>query len=175
MGNRNGTARRAALVGVMTALSLILLWLSAILPTGRWGLIAAAGLLPAAVIISSGLSGGFFCWLATGLLAFVLLPDKMNMLLYLLFFGVYPMIKFLLERMRKLPLELLCKLIFFNLVLTLFWFVFRELFLPALPQMLQLAWAAYVAGNAAFLVYDYGFTKLIGFYMARFAPHLRKR
>jgi hypothetical protein len=105
MANRTDQTRRIAISGILAAFSLVLLWLSSVMPTGRWGLIAAAGLLPAAAIISTGLPGGIFCWLTTGILAMILLPDKMNALLYLFLFGLYPIVKYLVERMRKLPIE----------------------------------------------------------------------
>jgi hypothetical protein len=175
MANRTDQTRRIAISGILAAFSLVLLWLSSVMPTGRWGLIAAAGLLPAAAIISTGLPGGIFCWLTTGILAMILLPDKMNALLYLFLFGLYPIVKYLVERMRKLPIEIICKLLFFNCILSLFWFVWNNLFLPALPQRLQAVWAVFLVGNITFLVYDYGVTKLIGFYLARIAPNLKKR
>lgn len=50
------------------------------------------------------------------------MPDKANALLYLLFFGLWPMLKSLLERIPAGLLEWLCKLAVFNAVLSLFWF-----------------------------------------------------
>ena len=56
--------------------------------------------------MSAGLKAGFFCYGATGLLGLLLVPDKANALLYLLFFGLWPMLKSLLERIAQpRPLE----------------------------------------------------------------------
>ena len=115
-------AGRVALVGVLAALSLIALYLSAVSPTARMGIVAIAGLFPAGAVVSAGLKAGFFCYGAAGLLGLLLVPDKANALLYLLFFGLWPMLKSLLERIPVRPLEWLCKLAVFNAVLTLFWF-----------------------------------------------------
>ena len=100
--------------------------------------------------------------------------DKANALLYLLFFGLWPMLKSLLERIPARPLEWLCKLAVFNAVLSLFWFGLHSLFLPFLPETLQAPWMVYAAGNAAFVIYDVGFSKLISFYVARVDRVLRK-
>ena len=172
---RSGSAYRAAVTGVLAALSLVFLYLSALTPPGRLGLVAVAGLIPAAAVVSAGLAAGFLCYSAAGLLGLILLPVKSNALLYLLFFGLYPMIKSLIERLRQLPLELLLKLAFFNLVLTLFWFGLSGVLLPFLPSALNQTWLVYAAGNVVFLVYDFGFSKLIAFYCQRIDKALRRR
>ena len=167
-------ASRVALVGVLAALSLIALYLSAVSPTARMGIVAIAGLFPAGAVVSAGLKAGFFCYGAAGLLGLLLVPDKANALLYLLFFGLWPMVKSLLQRLPARPLEWLCKLAVFNAVLSLFWFGLHSLFLPFLPETLQAPWMVYAAGNAAFVIYDVGFSKLISFYVARVDRVLRK-
>ena len=60
---------RVALTAVLAAVSLILLYLSALLPTGRMGIVALAGLTPAAAVVSSGVGAGVLCYAGTGLLA----------------------------------------------------------------------------------------------------------
>lgn len=167
-------AGRAARSGILSALSLALLALASVAPTGRLGLVAAAGLMPAAAVVSGGLPLGFLCWAASGLLGLILLPDKGNALLYLAFFGIYPMVKSAVERLRKLPLEWLCKLAFFNGVLTVFWLVLRSVLLAALPSQLRQPWLAYLAGNIVFILYDYGFSKLMMFYAARIDRIIRR-
>ena len=101
-------AGRAALVGVLSALSLVFLYASALVPTGQMGVVAVAGLMVAAAVVSGGLSAGFLCYGATGLLGLLLLPDKANALLYLLFFGLWPILKSLIERLRRIILEWVC-------------------------------------------------------------------
>ena len=95
-------------------------------------------------------------------------------LLYLLFFGLYPLVKYAAEATRRRPLELAVKLAFFNVVLTIFWFGLRAVFLWGLPQAEELGRLLYPAGNVVFLAYDYGFSKLIAFYVARVDRPLRR-
>lgn len=172
-GKRSG-ARHTALTGVLSALSLVFLFLSAAVPSGRLGLIAVAGIVPAGAVISAGLAAGFCCYGIAGALGLLLLPLKSNAVLYLIFFGLYPMLKSLIERLRRLPLELVLKLLFFNGVLSVLWFGFSGLLLPFLPAVLARTWLLYAAGNVVFLIYDFGFTKLIGFYCQRIGRILRK-
>lgn len=160
-------ARRTALGGVLAALSLLLLYLATLLPTGRIGMVAVAGLVPAAGVVSGGLAVGFFCYGAAGLLGLLLLPDKGCALLYLVMFGLYPMVKSAVERLHRLPLELLLKLVFFNGVLVVLLFGFSSLLFPFLPAVLQDPLPLFLVGNVVFLLYDYGFSKLITYYAAR--------
>ena len=161
------SAPRVALGGVLAALSLLLLYLAVLMPSGRIGMIAVAGLVPAAAVVSGGLPTGFLCYGAAGLLGLLLLPDKACGVLYLVFFGLYPMIKSLAERLRKRPFELLLKLLFFNAVLAVLLFVFSALFVPMLPGFLQRALPVFLVGNIVFLIYDYGLSKLITYYASR--------
>ena len=162
-----------ALTGVLTALSLVFLWISAISPAGRLGIVAIAGVFPAGAVVSAGLGAGFFCYGATGLLGLILLPAKGSAALYLLFFGLWPMVKSLLERLNSRVLEWAGKFLVFDLILSLCWFGLRSLFLPFLPPALEAGWMVYAVGNVAFLIYDLGFSKLIAFYQARIDRALR--
>lgn len=175
MGARTKGAGRVALVGLLTALSLVFLYLSNLAPTGRIGIVAVAGLVPAAAVISGGLSSGFLCYAATGILGLLIAPDKGTVVLYLLFFGCYPMIKSLIERPCK-PLHAWpLKLLFFNLILSVFWFGLRSLFLPFLPAVLNSLWLVYLASNFVFILYDLGFSGLAGFYAVRIDKIIRFR
>ena len=102
------------------------------------------------------------------LLGLFLLPDKGVALLYLIFLGLYPVVKNNIEGLRRLPLEWLCKLACFNAALSLFWFALRALFLPDPPVWLgERTWLLYLAGNLIFVLYDVGLSRLIALVMAR--------
>lgn len=173
MRRQRQAAFSVAYTALLAALSLVILYGSCLAPTGRAGVVGLAGLLPAAAVISGGPSSGVLCYAGTGILAFLLLPDKGNALLYLLFFGLYPLVKYSIERIRRLPLELVLKLAFFNGMLSVFWFVLRTIFLSAIPLSTQSLPLLYLGGSAVFLMYDFGFSKLISFYIARVDKPLR--
>ena len=163
-----------AFSAMLTALSLALLTVATLAPSGRVGLTAAAGLFPAAAVVSYGLPAGVLCYGGTAILALLLLTDKGLAVLYLLFFGLYPLVKGGVERMRRLPLELLFKLLFFNGVFSLFLFGFSALLLSLMPWEGLPVGGLYLAGNVVFLIYDFGFSKLICFYRERVDRVLRK-
>ena len=158
---------------LLSALSLALLSLSALVPGGRLGMVALSGLVPAAAVISGGIRGGLMCYAAAGILGLLVVPDKGCALLYLLFFGLYPAIKSLCERLPR-PAELIAKLAFFNAILTVLYVFLSEFFLPFLPEPLLGTGVLYAVGNVVFLAYDFGFSKLIALYLRRVGPVLRK-
>ena len=167
MGGRfSSKGGQIALGGVLAAGALVMLWLAGVAPSGQLGLTAVGGLFPTVATLTAGR--------AAGLLGLILLPDKGTALLFLVFLGVYPVAKGGIESLRRLPLEWALKLIFFNLALTLCWFLFRELLWPEPP-----AWVAgglpvvYGAGNLVFIIYDIGLSRLVGMLRARLGARRR--
>ena len=168
--------RRAALSAMLGALSLVILYLASLSLSGRLGIVALAGLVPGAAVVSGGLGAGLLCYGVAGVLGLLLLPDKGLALLYLIFFGLYPVVKSLAEGLRHRVLEWATKLAFFNLALCLFWFVLGAIFVPLLPAAItQAVWIVFLVGNGVFVAYDYGFSRLISFYMARIDRAIRGR
>ena len=164
---KRAQSKAVVYAAILGALALVFLYLGNMVPTGRWGIAAVAGLMPAGAIISGGMLSGVLCWLGTTVLALLLIPDKLLVFLFGVLFGLYPIVKNLIERLRKLPLEYILKLVFFNLAFTAVYFTMKAAVLESLPTALGIVWVLYLAGNAVFLVYDYGFTKLISLYLAR--------
>ena len=169
-----GQAKKVTLAAVLAALSLIFLYAASFAPTGKMGLVALAGLFPAAAVVSFGFSAGFLCYIGTGLLGLILIVDKGMVLLYLLFFGLYPMIKGRIEQIRRLPEELFAKLMFFNVILTVFLTALGEVFFVVVPLKSKPELVVYLICNVIFFAYDYGFSKVIGFYRHRVDRVLRK-
>ncbi len=162
---------QVALGGVLTAGSLAVLWLACVVPSGQLGVTAAAGLFPVGAVLSAGRGAGLLCWGAASVLGLLLLPDKGVALMYLCFLGLYPVVKSRLEQLKSRAAEWAGKLACFNAALSILWFGFQALFLPALPEwMTQRLWVLYAAGNVVFILYDVALSRLIGGLTARLRP-----
>ncbi len=164
--------RKLTFCAILSALSVVLLYLGSILPTGRLALVAVAALLPAAAVVQCGLVWGAAVYAVSAALSLLLLPAKGCAVLYALVLGHYGVLKSLIERIGKLPLEWICKVALFAALLSALFFAFRwALVLPerfaalALPVLL-------VGGVAVYVVYDLLFTRLIGLYLTRVQPKL---
>ena len=171
---RKNTAAKVAYPAILGALAVILVYLASIAPTGRWGVVALAGLLPAAAVISVGLKAGFLCWAGASFLALLLAPDKFCAALFAALFGLYPMVKSMAERPRKRLLEYAVKLGFFNAVFTVLYLTMMGSLLASLPPALGGSlWALYPAANIVFVLYDYGSSQLISLYIRRVGRAVR--
>ena len=165
---RKNAAVTVAYPAILGALSLLLVYIGSIAPTGNWGIVAAAGLLPAAAVISVGIKAGLLCWAGVSILAFLLVPDKFCVLLFGALFGLYPMVKSAAEKPRKRVLEYAVKLVFFNAVFTVLYLAMMGAMMASLPPVLGSSpWVLYLAANIVFVAYDYGFSRLIAVYIAR--------
>lgn len=164
-----------ALGGILAAGALAMLYLACVFPTGSLGLTAAAGLFPVVAVLFAGRGTGYLCWAASGVLGLLLVPDKGVALMYLVFLGLYPVVKSRIEMLKLQVIQWVCKLAFFNAALALFWIVLRELFLPALPLWLaDQVWLVVALGNVVFVIYDIGLSRLIAAFMVRIRPGRRR-
>lgn len=173
MGGRHGA--RAAFPALLGALSLAVLYGAALVPSGKAGLAAVAGLGPCAATASIGMAAGFLCWGGVSLLALLLLPDKLCALLFAAFFGLYPMVKALAERLKKVG-EWLVKLAFFDAVF-LSLALFTDLLAAESGQPMPVSWvlaAICAAASGIFWIYDVGLTRLICLYLARVDKAVRR-
>ena len=104
-------ARNIALGGVLVALTTIVLYLAAFLPISTLAILTIASSIIPICIIRSDVQTAIFVYIASSLIAFFLVPINIS-LLYFIFFGVFGIIKFFIERLRKEKLEILFKLLF---------------------------------------------------------------
>ncbi len=165
---------RVALGALMTALTLVFMYISNLIPTARVAFVAAASLFVTAAVIEGGLSTGIFVAVGGGALAALFLPDKTAALLFALFFGYYPVLKSIAERATSRVLQWAVKIAVFNLAFCAVWFLFGALVFDqaVLDAPLIGIWALL---NGVFVLYDIGYTKLISFYIERISKHLKKR
>ncbi|MCD8211449.1 MAG: hypothetical protein LUC17_00265 [Oscillospiraceae bacterium] len=171
---RTKTSSQVALGGVMAALALVLIYLASVIPTAQIGVAAVAGLCPLVVVVGASFPAGFLSYAASGILALLLVPSKSCAVMYAILLGLYPVLKGLIERLHNIVLELLIKLVYFNIVMTLMWFVFGAMVLPMLPELLNVAVWFYIVGNIVFLIYDYGVSKLITAFGPRIVKMIRR-
>lgn len=171
--NQKTAVRVLTLGAMMTALGVVCLYLSSMLPTMRLSLVALAGLLPCVMVMTGGIGSGFAAYGATAVLAFLIVPNKSAALLYLVMFGHYPMVKSLAERVGNRVIEWVIKLGTFNAALTIIVLFARTLF----SEMFGAEWATwliYLGGNGIFLLYDFAFSGLILVFNSKFGKLLRK-
>ncbi len=162
------SAKRAARLAVLSALGVVFLFLGSVIPAGRIALavIASFGVCGALMMYGFGWAFGVFC--LTALLGWLVFPGT-GVVLYTAFFGYYPIVKSLFERIHSRVLEWVCKYALYTAVFALYCFVAQSLL--AFDGK-ALAWyVLYPLGAAVFFLYDRCFTLLIGYYIDKIARY----
>lgn len=168
------SVKKLTLSAMFTAVGAALIFVSALLPTGRIAIVAVAGILTAAAVIHCGILQGIEVYVATAILALLIVSEKSSALLYIVFLGYYPVTKSLIE--KKITNKWLCflsKLLLINVVLTLLGFFAQWILLNSLGFD-SLAWGfIQVALNVVFIIYDLALTKLITMYIYRISKRVK--
>ena len=169
---------KTALGGIISALSVMLMLLTAVLPFMTYALPLLAGTLLIVMVIEIGKGWAAAVYAAVSLLAIFVVPDKEAAVFYIAFFGYYPIIKSTLEKRLPRVVEWVVKLLIFNAACVVGWlltvYVFRIPFdeLPGLGR-----WSLVVLlgmGNVVFFVYDVMLTKVVTLYLYRLRKQFRR-
>ncbi|HOQ06244.1 MAG TPA: hypothetical protein PK127_00515 [Clostridiales bacterium] len=163
-----------ALNGVLGALAVICLLLADVLPTSKISLYALSSFFVSIAIIEGGIRAGWIFYAATAILGSIIVPDKISIVPYALFFGVYGIIKFYIEKLNRIVIEYVLKVVFFNACAAIIILAAKSLFEAGLTS--RFPWVALViAGEIIFLVYDFVYTLFINYYRDRLRAKILKR
>ncbi len=180
MPGRHGESRRIALAGVFGALSLALMLAGGVLPLATFAAPAIAGILIMPVAIEYGRKTGFLLYAAIGMLSLLLVADREMSLIFIFFFGFYPLLKTNLERLRTRAARRAAKFAVFNVcVVGMYALILLVFPIPALSAEFEEMglWAAgalLVLGNVTFYIYDIAVGRIVSLYCARLRPRLMK-
>lgn len=163
---------KIALNGILGALTAISLFLASVLPTNRLSFYALSSFFIAIVIIENGIKAGWLFYISTVLLAAILVPDKLEIIPYAVFFGIYGIIKYHIEKINKLLLEYILKYVYFNICLALAVLFIKQVFAGSIKAELPW-WLLIAASEVVFLVYDVVYTMFIAYYKDKIRKKIR--
>lgn len=163
-------SRNIALGGVLGALCIAFLYLASYLPTSRLFLYGVSSVFSSVILIEAGHRWAWTFYGATSILGFFLIPDKMDIIPYAIFFGFYGIIKYYIEGIRLRAAQYIAKGAVFAAALVFSYILVRELFSPEFYSVLPL-WALGIAAIAVLYLYDYIYTLFVIYYEKK----LRKR
>ena len=146
----------SALVTVVMAASLI--------PNITLAAAAVAGLLIIPVFAQCGALYAFFAFLVSGFTSFFI-SDKTSWLLFICFFGFYPILKPIIEKIKKPVFEWALKLAVFNLSALVCYF--SEVIIINLKLTPLLLAGVWILGNVVFVLYDIAVSRVAAFYYLR--------
>ena len=161
-------AKRVARLGLLTALSVVLVLLTELVPAGRLGLLTAASFPVCMALMMYGPGWAAAVFAAAAVLGFALFPGA-AVRGFALFFGYWPIAKSVIERVpgRWQPWAL--KVLLYTAVFTAAWFLIRT---ALSGPSVELPWfALYLPGAAAFFVGDWCYSLVIRFYLDKIARY----
>lgn len=169
---------KTALGGIVSALSVVLMLMTAVIPFMSYALPLIAGALLILMVIEINKSWAFIVYAAVSLLAVFVVPDKEAAVFYVAFFGYYPIIKSTLEKHLPRVVEWIVKFAIFNFaVIAAYLFTVKVLGIP-FDDIGE--WGRYgmlvllAVANVTFLVYDIMLTKLVTLYLYKFRKSFKK-
>lgn len=172
------TSLKVSLGGIVAALSIVLMLLTSIVPFGTYAFPTISGILLCVIVIEIGYPWAFATWFSVSALSLLLLTDKEAALYYTVFFGVYPIIKSFIERLRSKPVQYLLKFVLFNISMVIAFYI--GVFLLSVPKEsftlfgVYLPWVFLIAGNLFFILYDICVTRLVTIYLIKWHKKIRK-
>ena len=163
-------AKNITLGGILIALGVVILYLTTIIPINTLALLTLSSCLIPIAIIRGNLKTAFFVYIGTSSLSFFLLPINYA-LMYIFLFGIYGIVKFFIEKLNKLPLEILLKLIYFNILLILGLFFINN-FLSYFNINMSI-YLFMICANVVFLIYDYALTVFLTYFFEKINKRLK--
>jgi hypothetical protein len=170
-----------AVGGVFSALSLVLMFLTGLVPFATYALPMLAGAMLVAVVIENGRRTALTVYVSVSLLAFFIVPDREAALMFVGFFGYYPIVKAMLERLKTRILEAAVKQLLFNAAVVGSYLA--AAYLLGMTELLEgmgdfgkySLLILLAAGNVLFLIYDFALTKYITVYYSWFRPKFLRK
>lgn len=162
-------SKKLAFSAVLASLGVVVILLGTYLQVLDMTAVAVSSLIIMMAVIELGGIYPWLIWLVTGVLAFLLVPDKLGAVLYIAFGGVYPIFKSMFERLHYVVSWVL-KLSFFNTSLTVCILLTR--YVLSLPDAAGFDAVLYIIGNIVFVIYDFAASGLITFYLVKLRQRL---
>lgn len=161
---------RVALGGIVAALCIVIMFTSGVIPALYIAAPMAAGLLMVILVEEVSVGWAWLTYLAVSLLALIVTFDKEAALMFILFFGYYPILRLYLDKIKGKLLKTVCKFAVFNLFLVLDYLAtVYVLGLPTFEDTGPVMFVVlFVAFNLVFFFYDRVLSRMSWFYQQFF-------
>lgn len=151
------TTSKTALSGMAVALGTVVMLLASAIPTLEYAIPAFAGFMVLFILVELDVGWAAGVYTATSLLGIFLVPNKEAVGMYVALFGVYPIVKFYVDRLPKAVAYIIKSVFFVVMAVSVYYLMIKVFGIAAelledmnkitLPLLL-------IFGLVAFLVYD---------------------
>jgi hypothetical protein len=160
-------ANIVALGGMISALSLLVMLLTRIIPFTEQAMPAIAGVLLLAAVMELGPGWSFVVYIAVSLLSMLFAAQNGAAFYYLLFFGHYTILKNYIEHIHNRIFQWVVKLALFNFCAVIVYFV--TMWVSGVPESITKYGLPITMAliNVVFILYDIALSRLVVTYAAR--------
>lgn len=175
---RNSTFK-VALCSIVSALSIVVMMLSSIISIATYALSALSGIILIVLVIELNCKWAVTSYITVGFVSLLIVPNKEAVLLYILFFGYYPMLKqFIESHIKNRIIQLFVKILVFSVSAIAIYFLSTHfLGIPAEEYQIMgvnLPVILLILGIIVFLLFDYAFTGVVLVYVDKFREKIFK-
>lgn len=136
---------------------------------------AIAGVIGVIIVIEIGVKWAFAAYFVSAVLTFILGINEAG-ILFALFFGYYPIVKSLIEKIRVRAIEYIVKFTLFNAAMIASYAILIAVFsLAALGfDKMLFAWITLAIGNVFFILYDICISRIAALYCVKYRKYIKK-
>ena len=165
--------RKVALGGILAAINIIFLYLASYMPSMKLSMYFLAGLMPGLILVEMGARQAWLLYSAVSLMSLLILGNPINIVPYIFIFGLFPLVKYYIEKTRRIYIEIVLKLLFFDIAFLSIYYIWTRLFLVGVILPIPIIWLI-LGLQIVSVLYDYIFTRMIFYYCDRIRIFWRK-
>lgn len=159
---------------ILLAVMMIFLYLRTIIPGYQLAFYFLASLVPGIVVIEYGIKEGAIFVAASFLLSLIMPIDKLSFLLFYSFFGIYGIVKFLIEKISFRAVILALKIVYFTAVFFLNIYFGAKIANIVPSIMLEYnIWIVLLVAITVFVLYDIMYTSFSAFYVNKIKRYIK--
>lgn len=167
--NSISLSKKISFSSIMCALSVIMLFIGSVIEVVDITSAAMASFVVVVTMIELGSYYPVLLYFATSVLSFLLLPNKLVVFMYMLFFGFYPILKRYIERLKPISC-IAAKFLVFNAIIFVYCFLAEELLLAEVGNVkIYLI----ILLNVICFTLDFALTLFVTAYVKKFRRVLR--
>lgn len=174
----NSTSYKVALGGIISALCLVSMFLTGVIPILSLALPMIAGTLMMIIKVEVSTGWSFLTYTAVSMLSLFVTFDKESSVMFIFLFGLYPILKTFFDKVKLKLVRVLSKLIYYNVSVTIaFQITFKLFGMEELADQMNQYFphgmlVLLIATNPVFLMYDYVLNNLIEIYYKKLKPKI---
>ena len=155
-------SKKIAYGGILLSVNAIILMLVNVIPINTIFILGIASLPISVYIMMYGPIAGLSYYICLTIVSFLVISNKAQWILYILTFGLYGLVKYIIEKDRHFIIEYLLKVLFANIMMGILYFIARQII------YININLLTIIIFEFIFLVYDYMYSRFIDYFSSRY-------